>query len=384
MNTKYIVIYGSWHQRTILHLNEVYNFLNSGSSEIDLEEKNLKSLWNSLKISDVELKSNYLDFILAKTEKGIDIRYYEDGLHLLEKKTENIESAKKDLKDYYFDRFNLAISYIFSLGAPTAQSIAENSTHPFVVISLSENPKEFEFDEKKFGKIMGHIDSQDIVLYKTEKYLLIVTKPDLEENAKKISEIEIFLSEFTDKLRLYLNLHRKIWEEISKIKEKKVIKGKEVERLRRKLDDFQKLSNLIKSRTNQMDIFIKTRASISSNLFLKEKILNSYDSKFNSIENSLNYINKLWEMTNNYLESAIQNVVEIKNQKVTRRIESLQLITSIGVISGIIGYLASEELPGITQKGIVYFIIIIAITWLINNTINIIYKAKKYKIDIER
>ena len=52
------------------------------------------------------------------------------------------------------------------------------------------------------------------------------------------------------------------------------------------------------------------------------------------------------------------------------------LITSIGVVSGVIGYFSRNELPRFTAIGAVYFALIIVVTWVINRTVRKIYTRK--------
>ena len=85
-------------------------------------------------------------------------------------------------------------------------------------------------------------------------------------------------------------------------------------------------------------------------------------------------------MTANYLESAIRVVVEIENSSTNVSIKSLRLITMIGVLSGILSYLANDEFPKLSWVGAIYFVILIVATWGINQVIKHYYQGKKYKI----
>ena len=59
-------------------------------------------------------------------------------------------------------------------------------------------------------------------------------------------EMQIFFREFKDQLEKYLNIHRNLWEEISDIKERKLLRGSEIEPIRAKLDSYQKTISLIR------------------------------------------------------------------------------------------------------------------------------------------
>ena len=85
-------------------------------------------------------------------------------------------------------------------------------------------------------------------------------------------------------------------------------------------------------------------------------------------------------MTSDYLSSAISNLVEIKNQSTSNNLKSLQTITSIGVISGVLGYLSAKNLPQVTKAGVIYFVALFILTWFMNLAIGYKYKNKKYSL----
>ena len=138
-NNKYKVTYGGWYQRTTLHLSEVYNLFANGESHLNLSKEELKKFQSNLGLKDVLRESGYLEYVKAITLSGIEIRYYEDGLYILEIATDDIPASQKLLEEYLEKKLNPAISYIFSLGAPTPKILANIKTvHP-VVISVFEN-----------------------------------------------------------------------------------------------------------------------------------------------------------------------------------------------------------------------------------------------------
>ena len=72
--------------------------------------------------------------------------------------------------------------------------------------------------------------------------------------------------------------------------------------------------------------------------------------------------------------------MEIKNQSTSNNLKSLQTITSIGVISGVLGYLSANNLPRISKSGLIYFVILFCITWFMNYVILAKYQNKKYSL----
>ncbi len=92
-------------------------------------------------------------------------------------------------------------------------------------------------------------------------------------------------------------------------------------------------------------------------------------------------------MTKNYLASAIEIFSELQAKSTKNTISSLQLITTIGVVAGILGYLGKDTLPKFTSIGLIYFSLLMVMTWIINGIVSKFFKNKKYNIegqDIEK
>lgn len=378
---KYKVTYGGWYQRTTLHLSEIYNLLANAESNLKLSKTDLRNFHKGLHLSEVTRESGSLEFVRATTTSGIEIRYYEDGLYILEMETEDVASAQTVLQDYLEKRLNPAISFIFSLGAPTPKILANIKTvHPVVISVYGKSAKHFEIDDKVFGKVYTQISSNNVTVYKTPKYIFVTSSGEPDSSLRELVETQIFFREFKDQLEKYLSIHRTIWEEISEIKEAKTIQGKEVDAIRGKLDGYQKTISLISNRINQMGSYINTRAGIAKDLKIEKDLVSLFEYKFETLTDTLSYIKEIWKMTSDYLSSAIGNLVEIKNQSTSNNLKSLQTITSIGVISGVLGYLSANKLPSISKSGAIYFVILFCLTWFMNLVLSKRARIKKYSL----
>jgi len=384
MESKFKITYGGWYQRTTLHLSEIYDLFALGKSNLDLSKDKLSEFREKFNFESVTREAGYFEFVKAKTKNGIEVRYYEDGLYILETELDaldRISEAKENLEDYFNQILSPATSYIFSLGAPTPKVLANIKTvHPVVVSVVQDDPETFKPAQNEFGSVYSTIKSEDIIVHKTPGYIFVVSSPKSEAVVSELVEMQIFFREFKDQLEKYLNIHRTLWEEISDIKEKRMLKGREVEPIRAKLDSYQKTISLISNRINQMGSYIRTRSSIAKGSSIEDHLKKLFEFKFEVLTDTLDYIKEIWKMTTDYLSSTIQNIVEIKNQGTSRGIQSLQVITSIGVVSGIIGYFSKNELPKFTALGALYFVLIIAVTWLVNYSISALYKNKRYTL----
>lgn len=380
---QYTVTFGGWYQRTTLHLSEIYGFLSAGFSKLNLSKVKLERLQQSLDLTHVSREVGYFEYVYATTRQGIEIRYYEDGLYIFQLKTDDIDAASQQLRDYYENLFEPAMAYLFSLGAPTPKLLANLKTeHQIVVHGSIAKLSEFRVDEK-YGDVYSHLSHDDIAVAKTTSHIFIMSRAGNSSLVQELVEMQIFFREFKDQLEKYLNIHRDIWEAIDQIATRKHIRGKEVEKVRALLDSYKKTIGLITNRINQMGNYANTRASITDNLKLEDELLSLFQYKFEVLTDTLEYIKEIWVMTSDYLDQAIDIVSDIQSRAANSSIESLRAITTIGVITGVLAYLQTTELPQawVTQTGIIYFAIIFTATWLVNWAVGAAYRMIRYKVE---
>ena len=345
-----------------------------------LSSEKLIKLQEGLDLKRVSREAGYLEYVRAVSQEGIRIHYYEDGLYVLKLASNNIDEAKEKLENYYNEKFAPAIAYIFSLGAPTPKELANIKTvHPIAVGVVDKDPEGFEV-EAKYGEVYSSITSSELTVKKTPGFIFLVAEPKYKDFTEGLVEMQIFFREFKDQLQKYLDIHRKLWEEISDIKERKQIKGKEVEKVRLQLDAYLKTINLISSRINQMGTYVHTRADIAKEMKLTEHLSSIFQYKFDVLTNTHSYIKEIWVMTGNYLSAAIAVIAEIKGQATNKSIQSLQLITTYGVVGGIIGYLSRDSLPKVTNSGMIYFGVLMLVTFVVNLLVRAAYSGIRYKL----
>ncbi|MPM15323.1 hypothetical protein SDC9_61691 [bioreactor metagenome] len=377
----FTISFGGWYQRTTLHLSEIYELFSRGCSRLPLSVSKLSALYQNLNFESVTRENGDLEFVHAITKDGIELKYYEDGLYVLTIKSKDIAKAHQKLEDYYNQNLAPAISYIFSLGAPTPKVLADiKIVNPVVVYCQTSKFDKSIINEDEMGQIYSQLSSGDCSVYKTSKYIFIAAGNSFQKSHELV-EMQIFFREFKDQLERYLNIHRTIWEEIQNIKERPMVKGKNISKLREKLDVHQKTINLISSRIDQMSSYIGTRSSIASSLKIEDDLNSLFQYKFQTLSNTHAYIQQIWVMTKEYLDSAIQIISDVQSQNSDKTIESLRLITTIGVLSGIIDYFSVENFPSPTFIGISYFIGLVFATWLINKIITYVYSNIKYKLE---
>jgi hypothetical protein len=136
-----------------------------------------------------------------------------------------------------------------------------------------------------------------------------------------------------------------------------------------------------------MPAYVRTRQKITDVEKIDDYLQPLFQFKFETLLDTHEYIKHFWGMTKNYLTSAIEIFSELQAKSTKNTISSLQLITTIGVVAGILGYLGKDTLPKFTSIGLIYFSLLMIMTWAINGLVSRFFKNKKYNIegrDIEK
>ncbi len=349
---------------------------------MDLPKAKLEELRKVLALVDVVRESGPLEYIVAKTSLNIGFRIYEDGLIILEKEFSNLKEDFGEIKDYYDNKLSKSLSLIFSKGAPVPKELANIKTILPYIVTVTDASK--EETEKIFRDssetVYSVLSTKNIEVYRSPGIILINNLKD-EKLTREIIESQIFFREFKSQLHRYLAIHRTLWEKIREIKERGQIRGTDVDGLRNELSVYQKTINLIGARIDQMPAYVKTRQKITDIEKIDGYLQPLFQFKFETLLDTHEYIRHLWGMTKNYLSSAIELFTDLQGKSTKNTISSLQLITTIGVVAAILGYLSKDALPKFTSVGLFYFALLLLMTWIINSVVSKFYKSKKYNIE---
>ena len=375
---------GGWFQRTMLQLSEIYDFLRSGTSQLKLEQKKLDVLRKDLKIGKIDYFVRGLEYLEFTTSLDITVKIFEDGLITLENSKTDEDTLFADIEkvtDYYENNLSKALNYLFSLGAPVPKELAgiENIYPYFIVLNKAtkeeisdlmartERQKYFEFNNKKFDVIRG------------DKYYFINNKAEDIESIERYIEEQIFIREFKGQLHRYLNLHRIIWEKIDNVKENSYVKGKNIVEFSSKIEDYSKTITLIEGRINQMSTYISTREKIAKSDEDLAEFLSLQGYRYETLRDTLSYIQHLWSMTKNYVNSAKALFADLESKVTEKSIGNLTIVTSMGVGASLIDLFTESE-PSFTVFGVLYFFILAVIGYSVTKLMKYISKNRKYHI----
>lgn len=378
------VYIGGWFQRTMLQLTEIYDFLRDCKTQLDLDPDELKRLHKELQIGKIDYGVAGEEYIEFTTALNIKVKVFEDGLITVNNMNVSEDTLFTDIDkvtDYYENKLSPAFSYLFSLGAPVPKELAHIETiYPYFIVcdnvtkedisdllSRTEKQKYFEFDSQKYDVIRG------------DKYYFINNKKQSIENIERYIESQIFIREFKGQLHRYLNIHRIIWEKIDKVKENVNVKGSEIIKFTSKLDGYAKTINLIDGRINQMSTYISTREKIVKSDPELTEFLAVSGYRYETLRDTLNYIQYLWDMTQNYVTSAQKLFNGIKQDVTSSSVNSLTIVTSMSAGASVIGLLTNSA-PTFDAFGVLYFFILAFIGWSTTKILGYISNRRKYEV----
>lgn len=372
---------GYWYQRTSLHLSEIFDFLRDGTSPLALDRNKLQLLQDSLELKEVSFEIDVLEYIQIITQNDIKIKFYEDGLVLMQKPFKTVAQGKKELADYYEKQFAPAIHYLFSLGAPVPKELAkERDIYTYFLITQHADQKTVNELLKELGeKEYFEFSNADVAIYRGERHFVVNNKKHF-EGVEQLIEMFIFFSEFKAQLHQYLNLHRSVWEKIARIKEQGTITGKDLEKQRHELEGYKKTIDLIDGRMEQMGLYIGTRSAIVKESGWEKVLINVLAFKYENLQHTLAYVRSLWRMTKQYVDSAIQLFNEINQKSTKHAVNVLTIISSVGIVGVIIANLEKTSLPQVSWIGIISVCLLLGVSFFINNIVTFIFNMLRYKI----
>lgn len=326
---------GTWFQRTSLHLRELFYFLETGKSKLDLEQKRLTNFYKELNPKKVCWQERgVFDSVGAQFDK-LQMTFFEDGLILFKKECEDLEKDTKVLREFYEKKFSPAINYIYSLGAPLPKQLAKvELILPYIIVASEVEEKEIKelFSEIK-DSLQSSINTPDLSLYFGNEVLLLGLKERKEGlQVEEIIKYFIFFREFANQLNGYLQAHRTIWEEIRQIRSKSALRSRDFPGIRNSLMEIKQTISFIDARLAQMENFMAGRKVRAKEKGLEETLRSLSIYQFDTLANTHRYMTSLWKMTQDYADSTFNLLSMLYQENVQREVDALKLVTIISLV----------------------------------------------------
>lgn len=132
-----------------------------------------------------------------------------------------------------------------------------------------------------------------------------------------------------------------------------------------------------------MSTYIPTREKIAKSDEELVEFLEISGYRYETLRDTLLYIQYLWTMTQNYVTAAQKQFEGIKSDVTSKSVNSLTIVTSMSAGAAIIG-LFQESKPQFSMFGIIYFFILALVGWGSQKLLNYISNRQKYDVtDVE-
>ncbi|MGV8151700.1 MAG: hypothetical protein ACP5OG_01340 [Candidatus Nanoarchaeia archaeon] len=332
---------GIWFQRTSLHLREIYRFLKDKQSNKHLDDSVTFGYWKRMNIENVEyMEDEEIDYVKASSGK-INIRVSEDGVIILETQPNiDLKESISVLENYYSEAFGPALSFLFSKGAPLPKKLSEiKEAYPINILCIGETNESCVSILEGLGEAnYSQVRNKQLEIYNSNRVSIINVKQK-SVLSYIISSIDnlIFFREFERQLNNYLGVHRKLWEEVSDIRDSKTLLFKEFGSFRERLLEYAETLLFVKARLLQMQDILVARSRVFN--FTKSAIIfkNLGINRFEMLKSSQKYILHLWQMTIEYTNSTLKLLDSLYQENTQRELTALRMITLVGVLTGFFG-----------------------------------------------
>ena len=132
-----------------------------------------------------------------------------------------------------------------------------------------------------------------------------------------------------------------------------------------------------------MSTYLSTREKIAKSDEKLKESLEMIGYRYETLGNTLRYIQYLWDMTQNYVNSARSLFKSLQSNVTDNSINNLTIVTSMGVGASFLS-LFTESAPTFTLFGLGYFFALALLGWTVNKIMKTIARKKIYEVsDIE-
>ncbi|HLD37066.1 MAG TPA: hypothetical protein VJA86_00565 [Candidatus Nanoarchaeia archaeon] len=385
---KEAVYLGVWFQRTSLHLKEVYEFLKHKKGVKELDGQKLEALWSALQITDpMYHEEETLEFIDAKSN-AITFSMTEDGIMLLSAPLSQRRETTEELERYYSKCVGPALNYLFSRGAPIPKDLTVISGAYPVYFAVYNRSKEecLDFFREYKDNAFSFIKNSDTEIYIGKRVAVINVLRQTMSPAKFFDVIRniVLFREFERQLNHYLNLHRKLWDKISAIRDAERIRYRDFSIVRENLFDYLKTISFVKARLLQMhDILHARGGSIEPDIKRQLKALQLFD-RFKMLDSSHDYVNHLWDMTSDYAKSTLTLLESLYTENTQRELNALIFITIVGAAVSFfgmnIGFPWEDRWPYVFKSSFYVIGLIVIIAVLAYSLLRILITKRQFKV----
>lgn len=330
------LVTGSWFPRTKLHLKEYFTFLKSGTTNLPLDGRKVKALQKKLAPSGVAYVGGRFDKVTADLD-GHAVEYFEDGLLLISRKTQDVAAGIDDLRKFYDHQMVPALGLIYSVGTPViTPNFKHDALRPVILITGPAPEQEVAALAAKCGETVHFTARRGEVSVHYADNLVFICGAD-EAFGWRLAGLILLSREYEHKLRHFLDTHRTVWEEIEQLRARQALSLKELPAIRDRLLDYHRDFSVLRARLNQMDSYLDERRSETDDSGQAEALRALEAYRFGKLRSATHYVDRLWEMLEDYLRSTVEITGLMYQENLQKEINFQQFIFLLGSVAAILG-----------------------------------------------
>ncbi len=329
------LVTGSWFPRTKLHLKEYFTFLRSGTTHLPLDGRKVKTLQKKLAPTGVAYVGGRFDKVVADLD-GHAVEYFEDGLLLIGRKTQDAVAGIDDLRKFYDHRMVPALGLIYSVGTPVITPTFKHAAlRPVIIIAGPAPEREVADLAAKCGETVHFTARRGEVAVHYADNLVFICGAD-EDFSRRLAGMILLSREYEHKLRHFLDTHRTVWEEIEQLRARQALALRELPAIRDRLLDYHRDFSVLRARLNQMDSYLDERRSEADDSGQAEALRGLEAYRFAKLKSATRYVDRLWEMLEDYLRSTVEITGLMYQENLQKEINFQQFIFLLGSVAAVL------------------------------------------------
>ncbi len=320
-----------------MHLKELEIFLKEKKVVEGLDPIPGKLLHHRLNPTSIASHTNADGLKHIHVQSGaFHFTYYGDGLLVVDREISdqiNIPQEVKNIEAFYTETLAPILSYLFSRGAKGLEIIRPPGLKKTVFFNSEGNTGAdvYEFFHSLHQEIHAVSNYKESTVYYADDIILLNCNPD--NNHRNCDHIISHLILFNDVKKhshRLLQTHRQIWDEADRIISESKIKVKDLPRY---TEIFTELSNMTDNISARIDLMKLNFAYRESKSREDDVLFDKLWPNFGNLEQNLDYIKNLYNMTRQHLQNNIERVSSIYQENQENALNKLQLLFLFSVVA---------------------------------------------------
>ncbi len=340
-----------------------------------------------MEIEEIHYVPEAINVIGGRFVNQLFFRVSEDGMLILGQEVAEVNKDVQRLEQFLTKKMNQLWDNLFSRGAALPKVFEEiESRHPVLITINNASHDDLDAVFRDF-KVIPHkkmqLEKGEIWIGET---LILVNNSEYkkEENDKMIEQL-LFARVYEIQLERFVKGYEILWNKVSSIRDQKFIQQTQLAKIHDHIFNIQRQVNFFRARLNQMQHFLEWRGNLIDE-YVGDPFLNkTFKRFFMSLSSSQKYLQELWIMLSNYVQSTITLIGFLYSDTERKNIATLQKMFLISTVAAIIGLggLAMVDVQRVLIFGLIAIVLSALVHFVIFKVLTKYKRISLFKKDIE-